>query len=114
MNTVNYNETLVIPILQKKVQELQNANLALEVSLIVEQTKNKDLIATYQKDVSGLSEKDKIIVSLKDQLKNQVDLQNEVIREKSLKDNAISEFNKLKSEYETLQMTINKKKKQEQ
>jgi len=114
MNTVNYNETLVIPILQKKVQELQNANLALEVSLIVEQTKNKDLIATYQKDVSGLSEKDKIIVSLKDQLKNQVDLQNEVIREKSLKDNAISEFNKLKSEYETLQLTINKKKKQEQ
>jgi len=114
MNTVNYNETLVIPILQKKVQELQNANLALEVSLIVEQTKNKDLITTYQKDVSGLSEKDKLIVSLKEQLKNQVDLQNEVIREKSLKDNAISEFNKLKSEYETLQLTINKKKKQEQ
>jgi len=114
MNTVNYNETLVIPILQKKVQELQNANLALEVSLIVEQTKNKDLIATYQKDVSGLFEKDKLIVSLKDQLKNQVDLQNEVMREKSLKDNAIYEFNKLKLEYETLQLTINKKKKQEQ
>jgi hypothetical protein len=114
MNIVNYNETLVIPILQKKVQELQNANLALEVSLIVEQTKNKDLITTYQKDVSGLSEKDRLIVSLKEQLKNQVDLQNEVIREKSLKDNAISEFNKLKSEYETLQLTINKKKKQEQ
>lgn len=113
MNSVNYNETLVIPILQKKVQELQNANLALEVSLIVEQTKNKDLTSFYQKDTASNVEKDKLILSLKDQLKNQQDLQNELLREKSLKDNAISEYNKLKSEYTILESTLNKKKKQE-
>ena len=113
MNPVNYNETIVIPILQKKVQEIQNANLALEVSLVVEQTKNKDLISLYQKDIGSLSDKDKLITSLKDQLKNQQDLQNEIAREKSLKDNAISEFNKLKSEYLALESALNKKKKQE-
>jgi len=43
MNEINYNETVVIPVLQKKYQELVNNNLILELSLIVEQNKNKDL-----------------------------------------------------------------------
>lgn len=43
MSEVNYNETVVIPLLQKKFQELINSNLILEVSLLVEQAKNKNL-----------------------------------------------------------------------
>jgi hypothetical protein len=43
MKEVNYNETVTIPILQKKFQELINSNLYLEVNLMIEQAKNKDL-----------------------------------------------------------------------
>lgn len=43
MSEVNYNETVVIPVLQKKYQDLMNSNLVLEVSLLVEQAKNRDL-----------------------------------------------------------------------
>ena len=43
MSEINYNETVVIPLLQKKFQELVNSNLILEVSLLVEQAKNKNL-----------------------------------------------------------------------
>jgi hypothetical protein len=40
MNEANYNETVVIPLLQKKFQELTNANLVLEANLLVEKEKN--------------------------------------------------------------------------
>jgi chromosome segregation ATPase len=47
MSEVNYNETVVIPFLQKKFQELVNNNLVLEVNLMVEQNKNKDLTEKF-------------------------------------------------------------------
>lgn len=62
MSEVNYNETVVIPVLQKKYQELMNSNLVLEVNLMVEQTKNRDLqakIDTLQSKVDGFSKKKK-------------------------------------------------------
>ena len=40
MNEPNYNETVVIPLLQKKFQELTNANLVLEANLLVDKEKN--------------------------------------------------------------------------
>lgn len=40
MNEPNYNETIVIPLLQKKYQDLMNANLILEANLLVEKEKN--------------------------------------------------------------------------
>lgn len=43
MSEVNYGETVIIPVLQKKYQDLMNSNLVLEVSLLVEQAKNRDL-----------------------------------------------------------------------
>ena len=43
MSSVNYGESIIIPTLQKKVQELQNANLVLEVNLLVEQARSRDL-----------------------------------------------------------------------
>lgn len=48
MKEVNYNETVIIPLLQRKYQELMNSNLVLEASLLVEQTKNKDLMEKNQ------------------------------------------------------------------
>lgn len=62
MSEVNYNETVVIPILQKKYQELMNNNLVLEVKLMVEQTKNRDLqtkIDALQSKVDGFAKKKK-------------------------------------------------------
>ena len=40
---INYNETVVIPFLQKKFQELTNQNLVLEVNLLIERQKNAQL-----------------------------------------------------------------------
>lgn len=37
-----YNETVIIPLLQKKYQDLMNSNLFLEASLLVEQAKLRD------------------------------------------------------------------------
>jgi hypothetical protein len=48
MKEVNYNETVIIPLLQKKYQELVNSNLVLEASLLVEQAKNRDLMEQLQ------------------------------------------------------------------
>jgi uncharacterized protein YlxW (UPF0749 family) len=62
MSEVNYNETVVIPVLQKKYQELMNSNLVLEVNLMVEQTKNRDLQAkldSLQAKVDSFSKKKK-------------------------------------------------------
>jgi len=62
MSEVNYNETVVIPVLQKKYQDIMNTNLVLEVSLLVEQAKNKDLEKKYlevQQKVETLSKKKK-------------------------------------------------------
>jgi len=43
MNEVNYAETLILPYLQRKHQELTNQVLVLEVNLMVEQEKVKRL-----------------------------------------------------------------------
>ena len=62
MSEVNYNETVVIPVLQKKYQELMNSNLVLEVNLMVEQTKNRDLqvkFDTLQTKLDSFSKKKK-------------------------------------------------------
>ena len=54
MSEVNYNETVVIPVLQKKYQELMNSNLVLEVNLMVEQTKNRDIQQKLENALSKL------------------------------------------------------------
>jgi len=43
MSEVNYHETVIVPLLQKKYQELVNSNLVLEVNLLVEREKNKKI-----------------------------------------------------------------------
>jgi len=62
MSEVNYSETVVIPVLQKKYQDLMNSNLVLEVSLLVEQAKNRDLqtkVDALQNKVDSFSKKKK-------------------------------------------------------
>lgn len=43
MNEVNYNESVVLPHLQRKYQELVNQVLILEINLQIEQARNKAL-----------------------------------------------------------------------
>ena len=44
MSEPNYNETVVIPLLQKKFQELTNQNLVLEANLLIEKERNARLL----------------------------------------------------------------------
>lgn len=43
MANVNYSEIVIVPLLQKKCQDLMNMNLVLEANFLVEQRKNFDL-----------------------------------------------------------------------
>lgn len=53
MAEVNYNETVVLPLFQRKYQELMSSNLVLEINLLVEQARN----ATLQDQVNKLEAK---------------------------------------------------------
>lgn len=62
MKEVNYNETVILPLLQKKIQDLMNSNLIFEAHLLVEQAKNKDLqlrLDELQAKLDSLSTKKK-------------------------------------------------------
>lgn len=110
MNPVNYQETIVIPTLQKKIQDLQASNLVLEISLLVEQAKIKDITSKYQTDIGDVSSKDGTILNLKTRLKESEDkntsLEQEINRERSLKQNAIGEYSLLKEENNKLKNEI--------
>jgi uncharacterized coiled-coil DUF342 family protein len=82
MAEVNYNETIVIPFLQRKFQELVNNNLILEVNLLVEQAKNKELL---------------------DQLNNQIETS---VQEIAKRDDMISEY---KGKYNQTQIEMQSK-----
>ena len=68
MQQVNYQETIVIPTLQKKLQELQSTNLFLEVSLMVEQAKVEDIQTYHQRQVSEYESKTLNSTDLKNKL----------------------------------------------
>lgn len=59
MKEVNYNESVIIPLLQRKYQELMNSNLVLEANLLVEQAKNRDLAAKVEVLEARVSKKKK-------------------------------------------------------
>ena len=59
---VNYNETVILPLLQRKVSELSHTNLVYEATALVEQAKNKDLqekIAALEAKIESTSKKKK-------------------------------------------------------
>jgi len=53
MSNVNYSETVIVPLLQRKCQDLMNMNLVLEANFLVEQRKCVDL----QLKITQLEEK---------------------------------------------------------
>ena len=120
MNDVNYAETIIIPALQKRAQELLNNNLVLEISLLVEQEKNKNIGAF-------LLEKETSLTACNNQLEGEISratsfshdannlrsqvstmttnitsLEHDVRREASLKESAIAEYKLLKKSYDSL------------
>lgn len=107
MNQVNYHESIVIPTLQKKIQDLQNTNLVLEVALLVEQAKNKEYLLNNQKEIDDSKGREQSMALVKQKLndcsdakrlleQSKTNIENEWIREKGLKDNILEEYNKLK------------------
>jgi len=135
MNSVNYQETIVIPTLQKKLQELQMNNLFLEVSLLVEQAKVKDIENYYKTQINQIDslkqeidQKHNRITELKTQI-NSINsensgkdamiqkLENELKRETSVRESIHNEYNTLKgkndiltAQIEAYQTSINTKK----
>jgi hypothetical protein len=59
MSEPNYNESIVIPLLQNKFRELTNTNLVLEANLLIERAKNADLTEKYNILLNKLDKKKK-------------------------------------------------------
>ena len=59
MSEPNYNETIVIPLLQNKFRDLTNTNLVLEANLLIERAKNADLTEKYNLLLNKLDKKKK-------------------------------------------------------
>jgi hypothetical protein len=59
MSEPNYNESIVIPLLQNKFRELTNTNLVLEANLLIERAKNADLTEKYNLLLNKLDKKKK-------------------------------------------------------
>lgn len=118
MSNVNYHESIIIPTLQKKIQELQNSNLVLEVSLLIEQAKVKDAGNVFQSEIDSLKKcnqelesKNARVISLKNEVNSKMDelnslrtqyneLDQKYNREVSVKNSVLSEYNLLKTQYE--------------
>jgi hypothetical protein len=102
MENINYQETIVIPTLQRKLQELTNANLVFEISLLVEQTKNKDMQSFYTSRVNNrnvedeLASKDRLVTNIKNDVKtltNELNMiKSSLKQETSLKESIIEEY----------------------
>jgi acyl-CoA-binding protein len=136
MQQVNYNESIIVPTLQRKLQELQNSNLILEISLLVEQAKIKDIQANHQVVVDDYENRLKLnfdgkarLNALSDENAKNIQtvqkLQEEVLnlsdtvtklksflsREISVKESIMSEYNTLKANYDSLQTHVDELKK---
>ena len=61
MDEVNYNETIILPYLEKKCRDLLGNNLVLEAKLLAEMEKTKWLqnkIATLESKIDTVNKKD--------------------------------------------------------
>jgi len=136
MEEVNYNDTVVIPFLEKKCKDLLALNLVLEAKLLIEQNKVKNFesfangenekveglvnqienlklqhskeITNLQSAVNTANNSVNNIQNEKNNLQNQLsDLQSKATREESLKNNAISEYHELNNKYSEMQKQLN-------
>lgn len=104
MEEVNYNETVVIPFLEKKCKDLLALNLILEAKLLIEQNKVKN----YETFTTGESEKSQSLLKQVEMLKQQSvnEIQNLQLRINNLqneKNNIETERNNLSKELENKQ-----------
>jgi chromosome segregation ATPase len=120
MSEVNYSESVIIPTLQKKVQDLQNSNLVLEVNLLVEQARHRDVAALYSEVKNSLkTSSDQLDVEVNratsfaneaNKLKTEIEtisarttsLENDLRREISVKESILGEYRNLKETYDAL------------
>jgi len=131
MEDVNYNDTVIVPFLEKKCKDLLSHNLVLEAKLLVEQTKVKNyenFVNSENEKIAGfLSQIENLKVQIinSNQLVNNIQIekntieqernnllnhltmmQSQVIREQSLKDNAVSEYQNLNAKYNEVQQKM--------
>ena len=80
MSETNYNETIIIPFLQKKCQDLLNTNLVFEANLSVEQAKSKDSSTYFNSQIEELKRKISVVTDEKNdiQSQNNIQLQNKI------------------------------------
>lgn len=120
MNEVNYAEKIIIPALQKRAQELLNNNLVLEVSLLVEQEKNRNMDAVLKEAKASLSacngqldgeiNRATSFAHEANQLRSEVStmtartttLENDLRRETSIKESVLAEYKTLKQSYDSV------------
>jgi chromosome segregation ATPase len=106
MENVNYNEKVLLPFLEKKCKDLLNLNFVLEAKLLVEQNKVKDFESHIQNEsdqVQRLSNDFQRIQNERNKFESERnELLNKCLREESLKNNAISEYNSLNAKYNEL------------
>ena len=135
MENVNYNEKVVVPFLEKKCKDLLSVNLVLEAKLLVEQSKTKDfesIVASENEQLNKLkndlnhanetinhiqmernkfeSERNETINHIQMERNKfeseRNELLNRCLREESLKNNAISEYQNLNTKYSELLVKI--------
>ena len=117
MENVNYNEKVVVPFLEKKCKDLLSVNLVLEAKLLVEQSKTKDfesIVASENEQLNKLKNDlnhanetiNKIQMERNNFESERNELLNRCLREESLKNNAISEYQNLNTKYSELLLKI--------
>jgi len=89
-NTINYFETVAVPILQRKCQELFNAHMALETSLHMEVAQTRNLMEELSKVKAAQSSSVTDVLDLREQLEE-----------------AITRANKAENDYRNTQITLN-------
>lgn len=125
MEEVNYNETVLIPFLEKKCKDLLSLNLILEAKLVIEQNKVK----YFEGFATGENQKTKELISQIENLKLQVEntqtqknnieternnlnkelnlKETNLIREISIKDSILDEYKQLKQQFDSLTEEFN-------
>lgn len=125
MEEVNYNETVVVPFLEKKCKDLLSLNLVLEAKLLIEQTKLKN----FENFANGEGEKIQGLINQVENLRSQVETiqtqknnieternnlskelstkENNLAREISVKDSVLNEYKQLKEQFDSLTAEFN-------
>ncbi len=129
MNEVNYNDKILLPFLENKCKELLSLNLVFEARLLIEQNKVKDFESFANQEnekVEGLvnqienlklnleninksigeytSARNDAVTRVNQLQQDMSNLNNRFIREESMKNNAIGEYDILRNRFSALEV----------